>query len=208
MKIYLVRHAETVWHHEDRYAGHTEIDLTDEGYKQAGRLSEWAANQNIESIYTSTLKRSISTAIPTANKLRLSLISDPAFCEVNFGDVEGLTKKQFRERFPSVWSNFQDSPADTVLPNGESGRQAARRALEGLSKLIREDKSAEILLLSHGTLIRLLLSYFLNHDLNEYRKLFPVIKNVGITSVRLDTLDIESPQNNIFELLSYDQPIE
>jgi probable phosphoglycerate mutase len=208
LKIYLVRHAETVWHHEDRYAGHTEIDLTDEGYKQAEKLSEWAANQKIESIYTSTLKRSISTAIPTANKLQISLISDPAFCEVNFGDVEGLSKKQFRGRFPSVWINFQDSPADTVLPNGESGRQAARRALEGLSKLTQEDKSAEILLVSHGTLIRLLLSYFLNHDLNEYRKLFPVINNIGITSVRIDSLDIESPQNNIFELLSYDQPIK
>ena len=207
MKIYLVRHAETVWHNEDRYAGHTEIDLTEEGFKQADKLSNWAVNQNIKSIYTSTLKRSIYTASPSANKLQISPIALPSLNEVNFGDVEGLDKTQFHEKFPLVWKDFQKSPADTYLPNGESGRQAVTRALEGMCKIFKENENSQILIVSHGTLIRLLLSYFLNADLNSYRKLFPVIDNIGITSISLDNLDLEFPQRNVFELLSYNQSL-
>ena len=208
MKIYFVRHAETIWHKEDKYAGHTEIELTDKGYAQAEKLKNWAVLQEIKSIYTSSLQRSILTAAPTAIQLQISPKIEPSLNEVNFGDIEGLSKKQFSEKYPLVWKSFQKSPADTIFPNGESGRKAVERALNGLSRIVIREESSEILIVSHGTLIRLLLSYFQNNDLNDYRRRFPVIDNIGVTTIILENMEVGSPKNNVFKLLSYNSKIK
>ena len=186
MKIHLVRHAETTWHFEDRYAGLTEIDLTENGFQQSRKLMNWAQTQEIEAIYTSKLNRSIATAELTASSLNIMPIQDANFNEVNFGEIEGLTKSEFSNKFPETWRDFQNFPATTEFPGGESGEKTLRRSLISIDEILTTSKNSEILIVSHGTLLRLLLTYFLSKDLNEYRKMFPIIDNVGITTISLE----------------------
>lgn len=205
MKIHLVRHAETIWHKEDRYAGHTEIELTNFGLEQSNFLRDWSLDQKIEAIYTSALQRSILTAQPTAIALGISPQPDSNFNEVNFGSIEGLTKFEFKSRFPDVWRNFQEFPANTKFPSGESGEEALQRALLYFSKIIDSNNHSEILVVSHGTLIRLLLTRLFSKDLNQYRKLFPIIDNVGVTTISLDNMNNNLESN--FKLYRYNSKI-
>jgi probable phosphoglycerate mutase len=203
MKIHLVRHAETIWHSEDRYVGHSEIDLTENGYLQSEKLMSWARVQNIEAIYTSKLNRSILTAEPTAAALNIKPMHDNNFNEMNFGEIEGLTKSEFATRFPKLWQEFQIRPATTEFPSGETGEIALRRSLISIEKILAGGGNSEILIIFHGTLLRLLLTYFFVRDLNEYRKLFPIIDNVGITTIFLEKVD----KSYDFKLLRFNSKI-
>jgi broad specificity phosphatase PhoE len=68
---------------------------------------------------------------------------------------------------------------------------------------VKKQIEGEIMIVSHGTLIRLLLTYFLGKDLNSYRTLFPVIDNIGVSTLVLNIKeDLEQPRFE-FQLLCY-----
>jgi probable phosphoglycerate mutase len=190
---------------DDRFAGHTEIDLNKNGIDQSNKLKIWAVNQNIDMVYTSALSRSICTAKPSVDALAITPMINSNLNEVNFGEIEGLTKDQFRSNFPKVWEEFQVSPANTMFPSGETGSLAVKRALECFSTILENKNSAEIMIVSHGTLIRLLLTHFLSKDLNQYRNLFPIIDNVGITTISLES--VSSHGINNFKIFRYNSKI-
>jgi probable phosphoglycerate mutase len=203
MLIHLIRHAETEWHAEDKYAGHTEIALTKKGVDQSFQLANWASKKNISSIYTSGLSRAIETARPSLIQLRMESMVDTDLNEVNFGLIEGLNKQAFKENFPMVWNNFQTHPASTLFPSGESGEIALMRAEKSIMRIAKKRSKGEIMIVSHGTLIRLLLTYFLGKDLNSYRTMFPVIDNLGVSSLVLNiSEDLEQTKFD-FQLLCY-----
>ena len=200
MIIHLIRHAETIWHLEDKYAGHTEIELSKNGIDQSNKLKNWALSQKIDTIYTSALSRSISTAKPSAESLGIAPIVSSDLNEVNFGEIEGLTKTEFEVNFPKVWQDFQVRPANTLFPSGETGATAVKRSLEYISTILSKKNSSEVMLVSHGTLIRLLVTQFLSKDLNQYRNLFPVIDNIGITTISLESINFYSKTFNGFKI--------
>lgn len=203
MKIHLVRHAETIWHADDKYSGKAEISLTANGIQQSFQLADWAKAQKIDAIYTSELSRAIITAQPSARLLNLAPIVDSNLNEVNYGKIEGLTKTEFKNKFPDVWEKFQVSPADTLFPSGESGSDALNRALKFILDLLQKKDISEVLLVSHGTLIRLILTYLLDKDLNKYRSLFPVINNIGITTFTLDNMKTLNEIRRNFQIYTY-----
>lgn len=51
--LLLARHGQTIWHAENRYAGVSDIGLTDEGRAQAEALGRWAAVHRPDAIWTS-----------------------------------------------------------------------------------------------------------------------------------------------------------
>ena len=203
MKLHLVRHAETIWHNEDKYSGKTDIRLTANGINQSFLLAEWAKTQNIDAIYTSELSRAIITAQPSAQLLNLVPVIDPNLNEVNFGKIEGLTKTDFKNQFPGVWEKFQVYPADTLFPSGESGLDALARALNSIVNLLQKKDISEVMLVSHGTLIRLILTYLLDQDLNKYRRLFPRINNISITTISIDNLKVQDELKKNFQMYTY-----
>ena len=62
MKLYLIRHGQTLWNQEGKIQGKTDIPLNDEGRKQAGLLAEAMENRPVGAVYSSPLKRAFETA--------------------------------------------------------------------------------------------------------------------------------------------------
>lgn len=116
--LYLVRHGETTWHAENRYAGSTDVALTEVGTAQAERLARWAETHPIDAVYASGLSRAVITATPSATALGLVISVDPALREVDFGKGEGLTSTEMLASFPDAAARFRDSPATFPLPGG------------------------------------------------------------------------------------------
>jgi probable phosphoglycerate mutase len=190
---------------DDRYAGHAEIGLNKNGIDQSNKLKNWVLNQNIDMVYTSALSRSVSTAKPSVDALAITPIINSNLNEVNFGEIEGLTKDQFKSNFPKIWQDFQVRPANTLFPSGETGSLAVKRALECISTILEDKNSSEVMVVSHGTLIRLLLTHFLSKDLNQYRNLFPTIDNIGITTISLESSNSQVINN--FKIYRYNSNI-
>lgn len=88
MKIYIVRHGETIWNLEHRVQGQTDVPLTDNGRKQAKELQELVATLNIDVVISSPLIRAKETAqILIDNKLPVH--TDDRIIERDWGLNEG-----------------------------------------------------------------------------------------------------------------------
>ncbi|MCH9632131.1 MAG: Acid phosphatase [Chlamydiae bacterium] len=119
-KIYLIRHGETEWSRSKQHTGRTDLPLTKEGERQAKTLKRALAGIDFKKVFVSPLKRALQTC-EFAGFLNQSQQTDDLY-EWDYGDCEGLTTQQIRERTPN-WNLFKDG-----APNGESIEQVAARA--------------------------------------------------------------------------------
>ena len=209
IRIVLVRHGETVWHAENRYAGSSDIALTPAGERQAVDLAAWAQGANLTHLVVSPLRRAQATIAPVANALGMAAQVEPGLRELDFGRGEGLTASEMRARFPEAYASFLDDPFANPLPGGESPQAAITRARQAIFATARQQGSrtadARILAVAHNTLIRLLLCDVLGASPSKYRKLFPNLANVSITEIGLH-LDSASDPSSI-SLLQFNAPI-
>ena len=180
-----MRHAETIWHAENKYAGHKDIPLTELGHSQAQELIKWAVEIHPTVIYSSDLIRAIDTARPLGDALGIETKIDNRLREVNFGEIEGLTQLEMKEKYPELYENYLITPANVQMPGGESGKTALERAWPAVTEIINHNNDQDIILVSHGTLIRLIACELLGIELNKYRQIFPDIANAAKISIRI-----------------------
>jgi len=185
MILYLVRHGETEWHSENRYAGITDVALTSKGVEQGIKLTEWAKGEELDLIVTSDLSRAVITATPSILATNVAHKVDPRFREVDFGLGEGITSNEMQLKFPEARNAFIAAPADSALPKGERGTDAVNRAFDALFEIISVDRPHKVLLVAHSTLGRLMLCGLTGIDLNSYRINFPKIINGAITTIEI-----------------------
>ncbi|GAA3310927.1 histidine phosphatase family protein [Streptomyces cinereospinus] len=181
----LVRHGETPWHAENRYAGRTDVPLTERGRRQAAALGVWAGDQRLDAVLSSPLRRARLTAEPAAAALGLPVRVDERLCEVDFGRGEGLTRAEMRERFPRELAAFLADPVTHHLPGGEDPAAAAARARDCLARTAARFPGGRVLVVAHSTLVRLLLCDLLGIPLARYRTVFPALENGALTELRL-----------------------
>ncbi|MET9800974.1 histidine phosphatase family protein [Streptomyces sp. NPDC006368] len=181
----LVRHGETEWHAENRYAGRTDVPLTELGREQAANLATWAAGQRLDAVLCSPLSRARLTAEPAATALGLTPRVDERLYEVDFGRGDGLTRAEMAEAFPDELAAFLDDPVAHHLPGGEDPAAAADRAIACLEEAVRELPDGRVLVVAHSTLVRLVLCKLLGIPLARYRDVFPALENGALTELRL-----------------------
>jgi broad specificity phosphatase PhoE len=183
--LFLVRHGETDYHAENRYAGRTDLALTDRGQSQAVELGEWAGSAQLSAVASSPLRRARETAEPAARKAGLNVLVDERLAELDFGDADGLTAAEMRDRFGPARAAFEADPYANPLPGGENPRAALARGRAAVDDLA-DSAGDRILVLTHGTFLRILLCDLLCVPPSAYRRAFPLINNATGAVVRRD----------------------
>lgn len=196
--LVLVRHAETIWHAENRYAGITDVPITPEGARQAEALGRWAATAGLAAIWSSPLTRCRQTAAPAAARTGLAPAIDAELRELDFGALEGLTKDEAFAAYPEAMPAYLNDPVNNVLPGAEPPAEAALRAEAALWKIAARHPQQRVLVVAHSTLIRLLLCRLFGLPLPDYRRRFPQLGNCALTELRL--------KNGEAGLLTYNTP--
>lgn len=208
LTLHYARHGETTWHAGNRYAGHTDIPLTERGLEQATALADWAAGERISRVVASDLRRAADTARPAASALGLELELDPRFREIAYGQAEGLTQEETAKRFPEARAAYERTPATSPLPGAEVGTAAAARALEAVWDLTRTRTEHRVLVVAHSGVGRLLFSALLGIPLNDYRRVFPWLENSAITTIRLPTAPATPNElAGTGQLLEFNRPV-
>jgi broad specificity phosphatase PhoE len=150
-EIVLVRHGETEWSRTLRHTGRTNIPLTDAGREQAavlvGPLGEW----DFDRVITSPLGRARETCRLAGLEERAEF--DDALVEWDYGEYEGITTAQIRERRPD-WNLWRDG-----CPGGEQVSDLGARVDPLVERLRREDE--DVALFAHGHLLRVLTARWL-----------------------------------------------
>ena len=135
MKLYLIRHGQTLWNQEGKIQGKTDIPLNDEGRKQAGLLAEAMENRPVGAVYSSPLKRAFETASCVAEQKGLSVVSLDGLREVDFGLWEGITWKEIEKNYHEDFVLWDKNPAEHTPTGGERKR--------GLRRQMRESHGAD-----------------------------------------------------------------
>ena len=190
-RLVLVRHGETIWHAENRYAGRSDIPLTQLGLRQAEALAAWAPTAGLHAVWSSPLSRARLTAEPVAAALGTLLQIEPGLVEIDFGEAEGRSPEEMQVRFPEARQAFLRNPVTHPLPGGEDPVSATRRAVAALFAIadsLPDDGRA--LITTHSTLIRLSLCHVLGLPLARYRQLFPKLANTTITELGFKGHDV------------------
>lgn len=185
LHVIFVRHGETVWHDENRYAGSSDIALTERGHAQARALAEWAGQAELTAVWASPLARSQETAHGSAERAGLPVNVDPRLRELDFGIAEGLTRTEMGQRFPDQLAAFHTDPVAHHLPKGEDPLAASDRYRSFLRDLQDEHREGRVLVVGHTTAIRLTLCRMLGLPLREYRRIFPFLANCALNEIVL-----------------------
>lgn len=177
MTLLLVRHAQTVWHAENRYAGgDSDIDLTPEGAAQAAGLADWARGRGVDAVVSSPVRRARETAAPCADAAGVPLRVVDGLREVSFGIAEGRT---MAELDAGVAARFR---AGYPFPGSEPFDDAAQRGADALRGLAG---AGTVLVVAHNTLLRLALCALLGLPPARYRQVFPRLDNTAVTEIDL-----------------------
>ena len=150
-EIYLIRHGETAWSLSGQHTGRTDIALTEAGKLQAAGIAARLGQKRFQLVLTSPLQR----AAETCRLAGLSNVAqvEPNLMEWNYGDYDGLTSSQIREKLPgwTVWTH--------PVPGGETKSEVAVRASAVLTRA--RATGGNVALFSHGHLLRVLLATWL-----------------------------------------------
>jgi 2,3-bisphosphoglycerate-dependent phosphoglycerate mutase len=154
MDILLVRHGESEGNAERRMQGHLDLHLSETGRAQARALSNWLARNAIgwDAALTSPLARARQTAELISHSAGLSADLESDLAEIRAGSLEGLTREQMLERFPSFLERPVTDLGDFSEFGGESYDEVqlrARRLLHKLERMYR-DPPQRVLLVGHG----------------------------------------------------------
>lgn len=168
-RLYLIRHGATVLSAEDRFAGSTDVELSDEGREQARRLGERLAGDHLAHLYASPMKRTMETARLVGAPHRLAPSPVDALREIDHGHWEGLTRAEVEARFGGEYARWVEDPFTCAPSGGESGASVVARALPAIRALVDAHPGETVAVVSHKATIRLVLCALLGIDARGYR---------------------------------------
>lgn len=159
--VFLVRHGATEWNTTKRAQGHADIELNAEGHRQAVQTAQELGHLEIDAVYSSDLKRAVTTAFSIAAAHGLEVQTDERLREIDQGDWEGLTVEEIMARWPELWGPSRHYNA---RPNGESPQEVRERALDALRDVVAAHPDGHVVVVSHGGTLRWLSAEALGYD--------------------------------------------
>lgn len=192
-KIYLVRHGQTDYNLEGIVQGRTiDASLNETGRKQANSFWEAYKDVPFQKIYTSALKRT-SESIQNFIDLGIPTEQEAGLDEISWGVYDG--KKIFEDDY--YWQVVKEWNAGNVslrIKGGESPEDVRDRQLPVIEKIAKSEEDV-ILVCMHGRAMRILLSHFIDGNLNgmdDYQH-----KNLGLYLLELDENGLKIIEGNI-----------
>ncbi|MTI82805.1 MAG: alpha-ribazole phosphatase [Firmicutes bacterium] len=170
-RVYLVRHGETEWNATMRFQGQTDVELSKQGKKQACALAERLQKVEFGGIYSSNLNRAYETASIIAAHHNLKVEQERGFGEINFGAWEGLTYKEIQQKYSRSAARWWQDPLATRVPGGESLGDVVDRSMATLLKTCKIHADQTVLIVTHGGVVKSIISSVLGMDLNQYWRL-------------------------------------
>jgi probable phosphoglycerate mutase len=181
---------------EDRFAGATNVELSEEGRRQVEALSRRLAGQPIAAFFASPLDRTMETARILAAPHGQAVEPEAGFLEINHGVWEGLTRQEAETRFGDMYVKWEEDPYNFAPEGGETGLAVAARAMPALLRAVGGHAGGMICVVSHKATIRLLLGAILGFDPRRYRD------HLDLNPASLTVLDFRNAMNGRLTLFN------
>lgn len=181
-RIALVRHGETDWNAEQRLQGQTDIPLNDAGRDQAHAAGRELLRTGYdggawELLVSSPLGRAVETAAIIGGQLGLEAIAP----------VEGLQERHYGDGEGRIVAGLGGAELDALLATAEPEAKVVARAQAALRDVAAAHPDANIVVVAHGTLIRLVVGSLLGVE-------HPRVLNGEVVEIDADLLAAPAEQ--------------
>ncbi len=167
MRLWLIRHGETMSNAGGVFQGHLDVELNERGVAQARAVSSYLARIEFNAIYASDLQRAARTADLIAGDQQV--IYDADLREMHYGVLQGIAYRDAAvtlrpHGLEEAWLNGDIHRGRQALPDGESLGQFRRRVARFVRRLdarfLGED-AANVMIVAHGGQLAVLLTVLL-----------------------------------------------
>lgn len=186
LRLYLVRHGQTIWNSQRRMQGWENSDLTEKGIYEAKSLGRRLEDIEFDAVYSSPIGRALETAEYITGLHRDQIIKKDGFKEMAFGKWEGLEFDKLEGEDRIQYNNLWNDPESYESIGGENFQEVVQRLEKDLYEIINRHQGEEILLVSHGVLIRILTSLILRKEKLKNLWEGPVTPNTSLTIIEFD----------------------
>ena len=166
-----MRHGQTEWNTKGIFRGTIDVELNENGERQARLTGEKLDQLCIDSVYSSPLSRAYNTAriIASFHDQKVRVIE--SLTDMNFGVWQGLNREQVKERYPEVFQTWDKSPDRVLIPEAETLSGVRKRIELGLKSILNDHGGKTVVIVSHGLIIKVLLCVVLGMDNSHFWKL-------------------------------------
>ena len=167
MEIILARHGETDWNVEEIFRGRIDVELNETGIRQAELLARYLRYLRVAAIYSSPLKRALTTAEMVAGYYGLNVEIAPGLVDFDYGEWQGLSHDVVKSRYKELYAGWVRSPHRVTMPAGESLDDVRKRVLGLVDNVIAKYAGA-VVLVSHRVVNKVLICALLGLDNSHF----------------------------------------
>ena len=199
--IYIIRHGQSEGNLKNLFLGHTDLDLTELGHKQAELTAEYLDKVHIDVIYSSDLLRAYNTGKHTADKKGLPIIKDKRLREIYAGEWEGKSFDELIDKYPDEYMNVWRKNIGCARCNGgESVAELRKRFSACVAELAMKNEGKSICIFSHATPIRAIRAEMEGVSLEDMKNV-PWAANASVTHIVMENGDFHMLEYGINDFL-------
>ncbi len=154
-RVHVVRHGLVAASWRERIYGDLDVPLAPEGEAEAERAAERLRRVSLAAVVSSGLARAEFGAARIRAGRGLARRDEPALRELHRGDWTGLGFDELERREPGAWQRWHAEPEERRPPGGESLADLAARVLPALESICAAHAGAEVAIVSHSWVGRL-----------------------------------------------------
>lgn len=154
-RLIFIRHGQSEANEQNRFAGQTNVPLTELGKAQAKCAAEYITKrETINKIYSSDLQRAHNTALPVSELTGTPIIDAKELREICAGIWEGRLVSEIEIEYEQEFHTWRKDYANARLPGGESVQEVYERVVPFVKKIAKENDGLTLLFASHASPIR------------------------------------------------------
>ncbi|WP_066301731.1 histidine phosphatase family protein [Bacillus sp. FJAT-29937] len=184
LNLFVIRHGETEWNTQKRMQGRLDSDLTEKGKKDARSLGERLKDTKFVRIISSPSNRTLETAKQVVVERAAAVETDERLMEIHLGDWQGKVEADIEKEYPDLFHAYWNLPALYESVGGESFSDVKERLLEFLLELEKATPSGNVLIVTHGVVIKALYLLCRNAPIEEIWNP-PFIHGTSLTKIKM-----------------------
>ena len=185
-RIIIIRHGRTEWNEGEgeRFRGRAEIELNEFGLRQAKATAASLSRWKVDALYSSPLRRALSTAEILASPFGLEITLLPGLIDIDYGSWQGLSLEEARAQDSRLYKVWQQSPHLVTFPGGENLAHVRKRAATGVNDALANSAGKTIVLVSHKVVCKVLICYFMGLDDSNFWQIEQDTTAISVVELR------------------------
>jgi probable phosphoglycerate mutase len=156
VELLLIRHAEPI--RIEQVGVPADPPLHERGVHQAARLAEWLAEEAIDGVWSSPMRRALETAAPLSEACATEVIVDDGLAEWDRESSEYIPIEELKAARDERWYALIRGEAFTAAVDPETFRQGIVDAME---RVVAANPGRRVAVVCHGGVINMYLSWVL-----------------------------------------------